>query len=70
VSARKRNRASSRKSADWRSLTVGELVDAFSEYARLVRDGADPIEAMHSHLCGPNCWHEQMKSSLKSRRRS
>lgn len=67
MSARKRKRASTRKSVDWRNRTVGELVDAFAEYARLVRDGADPIEALHGHVCGPDCWHEQMRAALRRR---
>jgi hypothetical protein len=30
---------------------------ALAEWYELVSHGADPIEAMHGHLCGPRCWH-------------
>lgn len=40
-----------------REQKLGDIVDRFKEYADNVRDGADPIEAMHGHLCGPKCWH-------------
>lgn len=36
-----------------RHMTVGEIV----VYADAVKAGADPIEAMNGHLCGPKCLH-------------
>ncbi len=49
---------------------VGDLLGKFKEYAENVRDGADPIEAMSGHLCGPRCWHwptmsDEQKAKLK-----
>lgn len=26
---------------------------------RLERAGGDAIEALHGHVCGPDCWHNQ-----------
>lgn len=40
-----------------REQKLGDLVDKMREYADNVRHGADPIEAMSGHLCGPKCWH-------------
>lgn len=37
--------------------TRRELRKAFREYDRKVAAGADPIEALHGHVCGPGCWH-------------
>lgn len=34
-----------------------ELLEAFRTYASQVAAGADPIEALSGHLCGPRCWH-------------
>ncbi len=28
-----------------------------AEYLVNVKAGADPVEALHGHLCGPKCWH-------------
>lgn len=33
------------------------------EELRGFKHGADPIEAMHGHVCGPDCWHQQMMSA-------
>lgn len=35
----------------------------FEDVAKWVENckhGADPLEAMHGHLCGPGCWHWEM----------
>jgi len=48
--------------------TVGSLVDKAKFYAEAVSYGADPIEAMHGHLCGPHCMHwEAMGAAQKAR---
>jgi len=49
---------------------VGDLAAKFKQYAENVRDGADPIEAMSGHLCGPHCMHwgtmsEEQRKKLK-----
>jgi hypothetical protein len=36
---------------------VGDLAMQARLYAEVVAAGADPIEALHGHLCGPKCWH-------------
>lgn len=50
----------------WFSTLVEILVDPkkrkvlrekLQEYNRAVAAGADPIEALHGHICSPNCWH-------------
>ena len=38
-------------------LGDGKTAEAFRQYKKRVDEGADPIEAMHGHVCGPNCWH-------------
>lgn len=40
-----------------REQKVGDLVDQFQQYSENVANGADPIEALSGHLCGPHCWH-------------
>jgi hypothetical protein len=59
---RVRRRASPRPVPTLREIVKG-LVRAIrsGELARFARDveaGADPIEAMHGHVCGPGCWHK------------
>lgn len=34
---------------------------ALKDWKKLVDNGADPIEAMHGHKCGPGCWHSMGK---------
>ncbi len=36
------------------------LREAMREYNKNVAAGADPIEALHGHICGPNCWHQRV----------
>jgi len=36
------------------------LREALREWNKNVAAGADPIEALHGHICGPNCWHQRM----------
>lgn len=38
-------------------------------YARDVEGGADPIEALHGHICGPDCWHQQLGAHLKKEKK-
>ncbi len=33
------------------------LLKALRSYLSAVDAGADPIEALSGHLCGPGCWH-------------
>ena len=37
--------------------TWSELWAAYTKYVRAIEAGADPIEAMHGHYCGPTCIH-------------
>lgn len=49
-----------RLKAAWATLReqkVGDLYDRARSLAEAVAHGADPIEAMHGHLCGPDCMH-------------
>lgn len=42
----------------------------FEELKRIldaVDHGADPIEALHGHLCGPKCWHWEALSEERKR---
>lgn len=34
-------------------------LDEVKRYVRDVRGGADPIEALHGHVCSAECWHGQ-----------
>jgi hypothetical protein len=36
------------------------LRETLREYNKSVAAGADPIEALHGHICGPNCWHQRL----------
>mgnify|MGYP001397528267 CR=1 FL=1 len=40
--------------------SIVDLFGALRDWAKLVSDGADPIEALHGHKCGPTCWHTWM----------
>lgn len=35
------------------------------EWLRSVQYGADPIEALHGHRCGPKCWHWEALSEAE-----
>ena len=53
-----------------REQKVGDLWDRAKYWAEAVEHGADPIEAMHGHLCGPDCMHwdamsEERKAKLR-----
>lgn len=41
-----------------------KLRAALREYVKDVKAGADPIEALHGHKCGPKCWHN-MKPGVR-----
>lgn len=43
-----------------------DLFESISEWYTNVKAGADPIEALHGHLCGPHCFH--WMSTTKERR--
>lgn len=54
-----------------REQKVGDLYDRAKFWADAVSYGADPIEAMHGHLCGPECKHwETMSAERKAKLRS
>jgi hypothetical protein len=36
-----------------------KAMDDVRRYVRDVRGGADPIEALHGHVCSAECWHGQ-----------
>lgn len=38
-----------------------KYIAALRDWKKRVDSGADPIEAMHGHQCGPNCWHSMDK---------
>jgi hypothetical protein len=38
------------------------VVDGVKKYISDVENGADPIEALHGHVCSPKCWHQQIYS--------
>lgn len=50
----------------WRKLLDTVLADpqkALDDVRRYVRDveaGVDPIEALHGHICSPECWHNAL----------
>lgn len=53
-----------------REQKVGDLYDRAKFWADAVGYGADPIEAMHGHLCGPECMHwETMSAERKAKLR-
>lgn len=37
--------------------TLLEFLTGLVDYLDLISAGADPIEALHDHVCGPDCWH-------------
>jgi len=41
------------------------LRETLREYNKNVAAGADPIEALHGHICGPNCWHQWLRARPK-----
>ena len=50
---------------------LGDMIDEVREYLQNVKDVADPIEALHGHLCGPGCLHwdfltEEQRDKLRS----
>jgi len=44
-------------------LLTPEGIAEVKRYVRDVEAGADPIEALHGHVCGPDCWHGQNRST-------
>jgi len=57
--------------AHLREQKVGDLYDRAKLWADAVSHGADPIEAMHGHLCGPECEHwETMSAERKAKLRN
>jgi hypothetical protein len=45
-----------------------KLFDEIRDYLELVSAGADPIEALHGHICGPDCWHWPFMSDVDRQR--
>lgn len=39
-----------------------QLRKDLTRYLDAIDQGADPIEALHGHVCGPDCWHQQMSA--------
>jgi hypothetical protein len=53
-----------------RDQKVGDLYDRAKFWTEAVAHGADPIEAIHGHLCGPECMHwETISAERKARLR-
>ena len=53
-----------------RDRKVGDLYDQGKLWVQAVEHGADPIEAMHGHLCGPECMHwEALSAEQKAKLR-
>lgn len=42
-----------------------KYIAALKDWKKLVDEGADPIEAMHGHKCGPDCWHKYEPGKVK-----
>jgi hypothetical protein len=38
-------------------MNIKDVWTALVDWKTVVRYGADPIEAISGHLCGPNCLH-------------
>lgn len=38
------------------------LLDDLRSWVDAIDHGADPIEALSGHLCGPRCWHWEVIS--------
>ena len=38
------------------------VIEEVKRYVRDVEAGADPIEALHGHICSPECWHQQLRT--------
>lgn len=69
----KRHKVKPPKRKSWREVirqfypdgdVAGGIIRDLKRYVNAVKGGADPIEAMHGHICGPHCWHEQMKKAM------
>lgn len=54
-----------RRRAAVEPITLTALLQGALEYARAVQAGADPIEAIHGHICRPGCIHDT--SMLRSK---
>ena len=48
-----------RRTTPRKKWSFQDIVDAYNEWSELVEDDADPVEALHGHVCGSGCWHEQ-----------
>jgi hypothetical protein len=69
----KRHKVKPPKRKNWREVirqfypegdVAKGIIRDLKRYVNAVNAGADPIEAMHGHICGPDCWHEQMKKTM------
>ena len=38
-------------------MKLGEVLQDLKQLLEAGAHGADPIEALSGHLCGPRCWH-------------
>ena len=49
------------RSKRWR---LRDILAAVATWFESVHRGADPIEAMHGHVCGPGCWHQMFNREI------
>lgn len=49
------------------SLKGIRWVEGARKYVRDVAAGADPIEALHGHVCDERCWHYQALEGLNGK---
>jgi len=40
-----------------RRITLIGFVKALFEYVKIAYAEDDRVESLHSHVCGPQCWH-------------
>jgi hypothetical protein len=68
----KRRKVKPPKRNNWREVirqfypegdVASGIIRDLRKYVAAVKGGADPIEAMHGHICRPGCWHDRMKKA-------
>jgi hypothetical protein len=52
-----------------RTTCMHKFFAELNRISRAVQKGADPIEAMHGHICGPKCWHRALTPRPAKRKR-
>jgi hypothetical protein len=58
------NRSAWRKLLDTFVADPQGSIEELKRYVRDVRAGADPIEALHGHVCSASCWHSHGRSAF------